>query len=551
MKASYCIVLSVLLSCLFTPEAQAQFYYFTFGTDQLGPCSWDSSQNISQDTHWEAYQTQNDKWDGPKDSSKCIGIVASQIILADIDPNKPIFVRYLMPNPNFYVLWPNQLYANQYSAPSLTGNSTFLLADSICPNQQCTGIKLGIKIPDSISTGTATRWYNGNFTRDPFSFGTGFCFPSEKFPGQLIQEIFYRIQLDQYDSSSVLFLSGLDISEPPIYDTTSSFTLDNTTSSPSINLFNPFLMLHADSAYPGPNHPFYIDVKLQPPSNQQKTLFLNVEPLAYLTGQPFTELRGDTVTGGNGTRHQVVVVNQGGTFCVAFFEVVFRKGNGFRHEAGKLTFQDASGCMAFHPGSFLEVADGATLRYGENGLGVILLKEGVDVRLGKQSELRIANRLVLDALSEDGHVHIYLPPGRKLTFTQSAQILVGSKSANPEAKLVVHMRGGELDDSQLAPSSRNRIVKLVEKAFANYLESAQIRYGSTDSEPYVHLFCDELTSLDLRIIDLKGREVWHKHVTVNQGPSQITLPTGELTSALYFLRLGDGQKDRTLKFWIK
>ncbi len=536
------ISLLFLFCCLLNPESFSQSYFFGTGVSQAGPCKYDSSVTIQSSSNWEVYQTQNDRWDGEIDSSRCISFKNSKINVADIDPQKPVFVRYIMPTPNFHILWKNQLWANRYSPLSISGNTTFLLADSTCPDQLCTSVRMGIEIPDSAGTGTDIRWYSGNFARDPITFETGFCFPSEKFETQLIKEIYIRFQLDQVDSSSTIIVPTLQVEEQFGYSLATSFTAISTfPMPPSVSVSFPILMLHNDSTYPTIHNPYFIDVNLSPPSNRQETIFLNIEPFGFLTGQPFTELRGDTVEGGNGLRHQVVVVNRGGTMCFFFLEVIFRQGNGYRHESGKISFQHPSGCMAFHSGSFLEVADGQKMDYGNDPLGVLLLREGAEVRLGKQAELRIANRLVLDAVTEEGNVHIYLPPGRKLSFAASSRILIGGKSANPRAKLIVHLRGGELDDSELSASSRKHILRIEEGQLAHSLQSAGIRYSANGESPFVHLICDEKMSLELSLLDLNGRILWNESLQLDQGARQISLPVAGLAPAMYLLRLSDGE----------
>lgn len=545
-KAIHSLLLLLILFSL-APQALGQFYFFTTGPNQTRPCPWDSTVSMFTSTNWDAYQTLNDHWDGPIDSSRCIPITTARLNLADIDPAKPVFIRYRIPNPNSFPLNPNKLYINNYNPPSLSGNSTFLLADSTCPDQQCTSLHLGIQIPDSFGTGTDTRWYRGNFSRDPFIQQTGFCFPSEKFSTQSIAVLYFRFQFDQYDPNSTLKIPALDISEHFLFTSVNRFTANFTPgSSPAIQIFNQVLMLHDDSTYPGPKNPFYIDVGIQPKSGQQERIFIYIEPFAYLTGQPFTELRGDTVLGGNGSRHQVILINRGGTLCFAFLELVFRQGNGFRHERGKLTFQHPSGCMAFHSGSYLEVAAGEDFTYGQDGLGVLLLREGMEIRLEQHASVTIANRLVLDAISQDGNVHIYLAPGRKLAFEKSAKILVGGKSANPDAKLVVHLRGGELDISKLATSSKQRITILEEGKLSQLFEDAAILYDK--GEPFVSFYANEDMLLELSVHDIHGRLVWEKDFQLNQGKQLLSIPKEQLHAGVYVIRLANGNKVRGLSY---
>ena len=547
MKKTIPSLLSLFILFILVPQVQGQFYFFYGGPNQTRPCPWDSNVSMSTSANWDAYQTLNDRWDGPVDSSRCISTLSSKLNLSDINPAKPVFVRYRILSPNTFPLDPNELYINQYNPPFLSGNSTFLLADSTCPDQQCTSLHLGILIPDSLGTGTDTRWYSGNFSRDPFTQQTGFCFPSEKFTTQSITELYFRFQFDQYDPTSVLTIPALDISEHFFFTSVNRFTANFTPgASPAIQIFDQNLMLHDDSTYPGPKNPFYIDVGIQPNSSQQERIFMYIEPFAYLTGQPFTELRGDTVMGGNGSRHQVVLINRGGTLCFAFLELVFRQGNGFRHEKGNLSFQHPSGCMAFHPGSYLEVAAGEHFTYGQDGLGVLLLREGMEMRLEQQASLTIANRLVLDAISQDGNVHIYLAPGRKLAFEKSAKILVGGQSANPDAKLIVHLRGGELDISPLAALSRKRISIVEEGHFSKLFEDATILYDK--EEPFVSFYANENMLVELSVHDIHGRIVWEKNFQLNQGKQLLAIPREQLHTGVYVIRLANGKNAMGLSY---
>ena len=180
MKTNFTFLLFILIS----HQALSQLLpNFSFNDVSPQPCLVDSSQTILLPDFWTIYQTQNDKWDGPLDSTYCIGVYLNgndvRISTDDFDTSRPLFIRCRLEGDDKIQLNQNSLFnANFYVFIS---DSIQLNTDVDCENELCSGIIVGIEIPDSLGTGESLRKYQSSL-REPFSshVSEGFCYASER-----------------------------------------------------------------------------------------------------------------------------------------------------------------------------------------------------------------------------------------------------------------------------------------------------------------------------------------------------------------------------------
>ena len=121
------------------------------------PCPTDSNILIRTKQYWEAYQTSNDLWDGPRDSS-CISLrdnsnIGTRILFSEIDTSKIVFVRWVYDT--VYPLDTNNLF--NLTAQIGWNDYQNLRLDNTCSGGICSGIQLGIQIPDSTGNSNDLR----------------------------------------------------------------------------------------------------------------------------------------------------------------------------------------------------------------------------------------------------------------------------------------------------------------------------------------------------------------------------------------------------------
>ena len=180
-----------------------QFHPYNSHFNQLDSiqCPHDTSITIQQPRHWFIYQTINNKWDGPVDSSVCInvinlGFLENGIDLGMINMEKPLFIRNIGLN-----TWPISLNPNEgYAARGQLGLASSLQPDisTNCQNSICSGLIIGIEIPDSIFTSKAIRYYYDvpNST-NPSSSSFETCIPTENFDQNRLIEFYYKNKIRQ------------------------------------------------------------------------------------------------------------------------------------------------------------------------------------------------------------------------------------------------------------------------------------------------------------------------------------------------------------------
>lgn len=517
-------------------------------------CPYDST-NFNGFDEWVGFQTADSSYWGVRDSH-CTEIASppAQELSVFLDggiTTHPTFVASKLDSLNAVLLDSNGLY--KVTLDLYANDSLRLLLGSSCPEGLCSGMQLGIGIPDSSGSGTIIRWYAGSGTLD-FSGTTlrvEFCFPTERFvnanrirhaylkftpygtnPGVIATAYYVQIEDMKF------FTEGVRAIDATFNGSNYEFHL-----SPFSNwaCFCPNkLMIYTASTYPQASQLSYVDVTPSPNVPTQQTIDLYVDWDATLMFQPFTELRGGLVQGDT-IRHHVNLINNGGTLCTyPFIDLHFENGDGYTHRAGKLDMQGPNACMQFGKGSALTVESGARLDYGRPGHGMLALRSGGKVVLKHNAELVIHHILAFGEYRwEDSPqtFEVHLQPGSKLVFGPEA-VLTNGLTAFPEvSRLDVYMEGGTLDDSNLAPQERALIRRIYPSAHEELASNLQI-LGNPFGE---HLECtflsDRVMPLELELITLDGRIVAQTSQMAEKGVNRILWPQPDLANGTYLLRL--------------
>lgn len=522
-------------------------------------CRFDSMTRLTTVEDWVAFQTLDSTRWGPQDST-CIPTATAAIFAQgflrgnDLDRSLPVYFNASLKDRGVTVpLDSNNLYKVWFNGFSPQPDMWRFASD--CKEDFCSGIEIGIEIPDSAGTGTTTRWYSA--PASAYNYGE-FCFPTEYFPsGNNIARFWAKFTPEQPQSAndSTVFFS-VDIEDmrwsteqirelEALYNGFNYEVFLSQFSGGCLNFACPNkLLMYGDTTYPSAANPSFVDINPVPNSTSQETIDVILDFGTYMTAQPFTTLRGGLVQGDT-LRHNYNLINNGAEVCnYGLIELVFELGNNYIHNAGKVTFSDARGCMMFGKGSALIVPDGVHFDFGKRGNGLLALRTGGKLDLGKDSQLTIYNTLNFCEyyLEEATNViEIELNRGSRLVFAPGSH-LTNELSKDPNnCFLTVHMNGGYLDDSNLSPEERALIRRVYTTPAAEFEANVAIHSNPVDEDIELSVIGHAGEELDVAVWDAAGKNCFDEAVLLQEGTNDLRFQVDELPQGVYFLKLQKGQ----------
>ena len=508
------------------------------------PCAV-SSDTIDGFLEWSAYQTTDSSAWGPKDSIcfdyGSVGNNRLELDLGQTNPALPIFIRSKLDTNNQVLLDSNTLYKVQFSFSSLPFSTPNLLLGTNCPDDLCSGVSIGIEIPDSAGTGKETRWYAGEFTDNGPYWNVEFCFSTERFPlGNHISNAWVRIGQDGNNSGIAIYNRSALYFEDFRFSTEQIRSISAPGNTAHLGWGNNLLMMYNDSTYPDANHISYVEATPSPNVATQQQLDIYIDFSANLNFQPFTQLRGAEVLGDT-LRHTVNLINNGGTLCgYTFIDIVFENGNKYSHRAGKLDLIGPKSCMSFGNGGILSVEKNATLNYGSLGNGMLALRTGGVIEIGKNAELEIGGSLVLGEYRHETSpqkFEIILKRGSKLSFAEGAHLLNYLSKFPNETFLDVYLEGGVLDDRYLSEADKTLIRRHYASPMLEFEENLEI-HGNPFSDVLEFSFIsEEGIPLEANLVALDGRILQRKGLQSVAGHNLFSFETTDLAAGIYLLQI--------------
>ncbi len=511
------------------------------------PCPLDTNQIIITPKGWEVYQTQNDEWNGPR-LNRCINFFESTgsayqhlIFINEIDTNHTLFVRMHLSDSTKIPIQHNTLF-------QLTGNiygfGLEVETGNTCSGGFCSGLNVGIEIPDSTGSATDMRWYQGTF-ENYWGSNTGLCFPSEKFVnGNFIREIFFQFKVQQIPLPLNAYLSfNSGVWEEWVWS--QQVTYINTYNiGPrrwSSGFYDNSIVLYPDSTYPSPAHVGYINVTPTPNTATADTIDVLVTSQAHFSFQPYTQLRAGTNISGT-QNHILYFTNEGGEICFSFFEFQSHGGGGYFHKAGDLHMSGPMSCMMFSNGSTFLLGQGETLHYGREGEGFLVLLTGAKFIIEKDAELIIYNNLAIGQVKDDetiGNVYMDLNKGSTLRFAPGSKLNNTMFSAgNP--KLYIKMRGGILDDSGLSASDKLNIVRVYDEPNNNGNENLAL-LGNPVSNTLAYSWISNGSNVIIQVMDATGKILFSEQKEMAKGMNFEEIKTNSFEPGIYFLKVTEGE----------
>lgn len=572
-----------LLLCfalLFPLVFKAQFIpNYNFRTLDFTTCPADTNVAVTQPAYWTIYQTENDLWWGPMDTSICINATFDtvrygvntfygiKIPITEIDTSKALFIRSDLHSIPLLDRWlmRNWLYNAGFNLNNYTEKLQFETSPD-CPGDLCSGLILHIQIPDSIATGTIERQIKVSYGNPSLSY-TNMCIATEYFEdGNYLSEFIIKLTLVQNQNLRGKYIrlsSGNfeNYGHDPDYITTiimPSFLKTGANAYYSNYLqevinarHGTFLALYDPNiGYPAPSNISYIDINTELNEPEPQDISLTVASFETLNFQPFTAFRGGKVTGNDTLRHTFNLVIEGGDICFDFsVEQPFDGPGGLTYKDGNLNFQSKNTCLQFNPGATLTVDDNAYFHYGNNGNGMLLLREGSTIDIKKGATLFFDGTMMLNekkGATQAGEVYMELKPGTKLEFSKNARIN-NELSQFGTIRLNVYMKGGILDDSWLDAKSRLLINKIYPAPSADFAQNISVQPNPSFGDFTLEYLASEQEEIALSLFDLQGKLILSQHFFASKGMNFFQLDISKLEAGIYYAHFKNRQRVCTKK----
>ena len=516
-------------------------------------CPGDSSIHVLTYQGWEAYQTFDDLWVGPRDTSVCIDLahvegsyVQSYINTDQVDASRPVFVRWLSDSASALPLTPNDEFALDASTYAPNGFDD----TNTCPGGFCTGVQAAVRIPHWSGEGTDLRWYQSAYNGNSWlSTPLHLCIPTEHFPQNDLAEVIYSLKSATGNPGENLQLYSPELTDLGANGNLALLTQDlfaQYQTGPSSYELNPyfffgfnFLAMYPDTTYPEINNIRYLELSPSPntPDSQQVTLTLS--PEIGLNFQPYTDLRGGLVVGSDTLRHSINVINNGADLCLTYMwiDLVIGPGDQYTHQAGHVDFAGERSCMQFKPDATLEVVSGTTFYYGDDGRGMLALNAGCHVQLDANAELNMHGTMVLMAptnATQTEDLRIVLKDGAKLTFAPGSHIINGS-GFGQGMMLDILEDGGKLDLSGL--SGPDRLKVRVTELPATDVAPVLVLGNPVGEALNMELAVRQNGTCNVHALDAAGRTVANATFQLVAGRNTIGLPTANWLPGTYLVEL--------------
>ena len=249
-------------------------------------------------------------------------------------------------------------------------------------------------------------------------------------------------------------------------------------------------------------------------------------------------VEGDTL------RHQVNLINNGGTFCLSIAEMVFTGNTNYIFNSGKLEMYGPTSCVMFKSGAAIKVADSSSLQYGNNGVGVLGLGSGGTVVLGKGSSMYINNRvsLIKDPNSiYSGDIYMNLNKGNTFGFGNGASITNDAKSETG-AHLCIYMNGGELDLSGLNEESKKLIRLIYPIPSEDFSEKMNLFPNPTSEIFTAEIQNEKPQKITIQITDLNGKILQQQDADLIAGINAIKISAKNLEKGIFLVNFITGSE---------
>jgi hypothetical protein len=544
----------ILLFCIamfsaFSIYSQGVFLNFS---SSLQICPYDSTQTNLMYDDWEVYKTLDNTWNGTIDSSFCatLSLPYNYLDLTNLVVGETVFIRHKFTDSTKILLQENTLYSTAVYGSS---SSNFTNLSVNCPNDMCTGVFLGIDIPDSARTGRDLRWYQAAPDSLDMAwhgdFNTHFCSPTEYFyQNNYLREAIVKLTMgnnggQEFDLNTFCVVDNNSIGWTQQIKDSLEIYYNPWSNNYQYDIYDATIILYGDTMnYPNIFAMDYVDILPVPNVDTVVTMNIMVDSWGgSLVFQPFTQFQGGYVLNDSTQRHHYNLVNNGGNLCFSMvIDKIFTGGDNYIHNDGTVAFNGKQACLEFNEGSALIVGDSTTLYYGENGIGNLAIGSRGTIKIGNAAELNINNNVVLHRFAYDDEtkqqIYMTLNAGSKLTFGGNARIH-NNKYYDTPVKLNIYMKGGTVNMSGLDADSRSLVNLIYEKATPNFNENIKILGNPVSDNLRFSITSDYVSDVTIDLFTIDGKRVLNEFQFINKGINYIETDVSNLPNGLYFLHL--------------
>ncbi len=514
----------------------------------------DSGETYIGAENWEIFQTDNDQITGTK-KLLCFEYSESDrsFIPLGAEEGRPIFFETIEP------LDLEVASDNIYSLSTSIRSHENLICDCVteCSQSICNEVKVilkgdinGISYRDTIS---ALEAGIGNFnSTDNINFEPCFVTPSfdqttiEKliitvFPQQILPEYTIRINtffFTDMEQNSIYIEDATFVNHiiPDQFRLGVAYVVGPTffTELQEDFYFGHVKVLNPNQSDPTNNDFFYYDITPED-STQQKIINIINTSFSQLVFQKDAQLRGALVAlpDNDSLRHRVNLVNDGADMCFPpFVELIIGGEDAFRFRSGRLEFANDWSCMQFREDAKLVVETNAHLHYGKQGIGLLSLRPGASIAIEDNASMLFDGQLIMPDNNES-LITITLEENQSLSFSSHASI----KTFQPNAKLSIYMKGGNLDTSQLRPEYHQYLDIIYPEQLTSNPKSIVI-YPNPASEILSIYVSDDNINSQAIIYDQVGNQA-AEEINLSHRINEIDI--SGLQPGLYYIRHGSGE----------
>lgn len=447
-----CSLLTYNLFFFFGLTSIVKAQYPNFNTNLLNVMC--DSNEIRIYENWSLYQTKNNTYNDTIIKS-CINVSNKGISVSNLDLNKKLFIRWKADiNKSNRKIINNSLYYTNYSivADLSVFDTTILPLLTIIVEAKDTALGFDQKL---------THTFNGSFNHLGCIIQDEFCFPTQKYEEQYLEEVVFEITL----LNTALPASNISISDFTFYDLFDytevvdfkevSFVEDaDTIVQLSIRDIaeeqgwsGNYFFLHKKDGIPSLQNQDVKFIRLRPNPPVKQNIVLTLNEYESLYFQEFTGIGTELVEGSNEVHHFTLEMD-GGEICLQSAELVFEDDQ-LSLKKGYISFADQFSCLMFKENGVFVLDKNTSLTYGEYGNGLLGMQGG-HIILKEGAQLTIDCPIVLkNSLQSDNR--IYLKKNTRLTITKNASI-------KDHGYLYIFGDVTQVDVSELDQKSRSRLI---------------------------------------------------------------------------------------------
>ncbi len=465
--------------------------------------------DLKNGEQWEMYQTLDNTLDGQKDPDVSIDLLISPpdyyIILAEVDPSKFVYFRYIGLDSTIHFLRKNFVY----QSTCVISNPGGILDVSNTCQGPCSELYFQTRSWDTLDQDHYYRDF-----RLPFNDGNYYwldsCLVTDKYEHQSLTELYFKLKFDE--GMKIGMMTPFRLTLLPVYsletlgptiDATPYFDDSGIVNIPTSSLSSSPLLDHHVDGIPSSGNTSITEVVFQETVQDSQHIVIKSTQGDPLHFQEFTQIRPGFVGTSQTKRHSLELIMNDGN-CNNLVELIGGDNTSFRYRGGHLTF-GPTGCIRLLKDGSLILSESQNLHYGQNGSGMLALHQGGKINFEENASLLFDGILALIGPMTDEPM-ITLKKSHHLSFAKNATI----DNRYGVDQLIIMMDGGTIDLTEMMAAERTK-VKLV---YPEYNASTNNGFDiyPNPAQRHCHIMLDKAESGRVLIYDINGGLLFENHL---------------------------------------